>query len=32
MKQNSRRLAEEAYDRRVLYQHYVDFIEKVAGI
>jgi glycosyltransferase involved in cell wall biosynthesis len=31
MQQNSRRLAEEVYDRGVLYQQYVEFIEEVAN-
>jgi glycosyltransferase involved in cell wall biosynthesis len=32
MQQNSRRLAETTYDRRVLYQHYVKLVEKVADM
>lgn len=32
MKENSRRLAKTVYDRKVLYQKYVDLIEKVAAI
>ena len=32
MQQNSRRLAETTYDRRVLYQNYVQLVEKVADM
>lgn len=32
MQQNSRHLAETVYDRKVLYQQYVDLIEKVVNI
>ena len=32
MQQNSRRLAETTYDRRVLYQNYVQLVEKVAAM